>query len=337
MLMLLFKKRRSRMSTSVEANLETGDLDRAALERLGIKYELHESFPLSELDVDASRAAWGQARLDEPVDEEHVEEMLAELERGLDFPPIIFYRNDGGRAVVISGNHRRRTFERAGLETIAAYEATGLTGLRIDDERVLRLIYEANHGHGKAVSLDDRVLQALGLVDHGYNVRAAAAAVGIPESRVRDHHDAARATRRLEEQLGIDTSRIPITAQRRLVNIRNDRVLKEAAKLVDEMPSKTQDVNELVRAVNAERTEAAQLAVVEDFAAALRARGPTRPRRGRVPAKDVEVRKFATAVATIARFDAETLREGLASDYRDELRSRVQEALATLETASTLL
>jgi hypothetical protein len=324
-------------ATELAQTFKTGDLDRAALERLGIKYELRESIPLDELDVDASRAAWNQARLDEPVDEEHVEELLAELERGLEFPPMIFFRDDAGRAVVISGNHRRRTYEKAGLDSISAYEATGLAGLRVDDERVLRLIYEANHGHGKAVATDDRVLQALGLIDHGYNVREAAAAVGIPESRVRDHFDAARATRRLEEELGIDTTSIPITAQRRLVNIRNDRVLKEAAKLVEEMPRKTQDVNDLVRAVNAERTEAAQLAAVQDFAAALGAQRGLRPRRGRPAAKDVELRKFATAVGTIARFDPEALREGMTNDYRKELRSRVDEAIRTLDAARTLL
>src|SRR5438132_1649207 len=113
-------------------NPDVGDLDRAALDRLGIRYVFHDEFPLAEL----------------------------------------------------------------------AYEATGLEGLRKEDERVLRLIYEANHGHGKPVATDDRVQQALVLVQNGYNVRAAATAVGIPEHRVRDEYDSARATTRLEQDLG---------------------------------------------------------------------------------------------------------------------------------------
>src|SRR5205823_2404791 len=85
-----------------------GDLDRAALERLGIRSVLHEEFPLAELDDEASRQAWNQARLGDPVDAEHVEEMVAELERGFEFPPIIFYRDERERCVTLSGNHRRR-------------------------------------------------------------------------------------------------------------------------------------------------------------------------------------------------------------------------------------
>src|SRR5262245_33493179 len=125
-----------------------GDLDRAALDRLGIRYELEPALPLQELDLDASRAAWNQARLGDPVDADHVEELIAELERGVEFPPIIFYRDDAGKAVVLSGNHRREAYARVGREAIPAYEASGLIGLRKEDPCVLGLIYEANHGHG---------------------------------------------------------------------------------------------------------------------------------------------------------------------------------------------
>ena len=231
-----------------------GDLDRAALERLGIRYEFQPALPLRELDTDASRAVWNQARLGDPVDADHVEELVAELERGVELPPIIFYRDDAGKAAVLSGNHRREAYARVGRDEIAAYEASGLDGLRKEDPRVLSLIYEANHGHGLPVSIDHRVHQAFALIEHGYNVRAAAAAVGIPETRVRDHYDAARATRRLEVELGVDTTEIPISAQRRIVNVRNDVIAKAIAEVVPLMDKKTQEVNDLVKAVNAERT-----------------------------------------------------------------------------------
>ena len=317
---------------------EVGDLDRAALERLGIRYELREEFPLTSLDDEASRQAWNQARLGDPVDEEHVEEMVAELERKREFPPIIFYRDERDRCVTLSGNHRRRAYEVAGRETIRAYEATGLAGLRKEDERVLRLVYEANHGHGKAVALDDRVHQALVLIENGYNVRAAAAAVGIPESRVRDHYDAARATRRLEEELGVNTSAIPISAQRRLVNIRNDKVIKAAAEIVPLMSKKTKEVNDLVKAVNAERTEEAQLAVVEEFAEAVKALTKSTVEKS---AKDdgvaPEIRRFDTAVGAIIRFDVDALRSGLPTEYRDRLVERVQKAVEQLAAAERVL
>jgi ParB-like nuclease domain len=317
-----------------------GDLDRAALDRLGIRYEFHPALPLRELDTDASRAVWNQARLGDPVDPDHVEELVAELERGVEFPPIIFYRDDAGKAAVLSGNHRREAYARVGREEIPAYEASGLAGLRKEDPRVLSLIYEANHGHGLQVALDHRVHQALALIEHGYNVRAAAAAVGIPETRVRDHYDAARATRRLEVDLGVDTTGIPISAQRRIVNVRSDAIAKAIAEVVPLMEKKTQEVNELVKAVNAERSEDAQLAVVADYAETLKARTPTPSRRGRPPreeGKGPELRKLDSALGTILRFDIETLRSGLTHEERERLATRVGDVIERLSAARQVL
>jgi ParB/Sulfiredoxin domain len=317
-----------------------GDLDRAALDRLGIRYEFEPALALSELDTDASRAVWNQARLGDPVDDDHVEELVAELERGVEFPPIIFYRDDAGKAAVLSGNHRREAYNRVGRNEIPAYEASGLAGLRKEDPRVLSLIYEANHGHGLPVSIDHRVHQAMALIEHGYNVRAAAGAVGIPETRVRDHYDAARATHKLEIELGVDTTGIPISAQRRIVNVRNDLVAKAIADVVPLMEKKTQEVNELVKAVNAERNEEAQLAVVADYAETLKARTPTPSRRGRPPreeGKGPELRKLDAALGTILRFDIEMLRSGLGHEERERLATRVSDAIEKLDNARQVL
>lgn len=317
-----------------------GDLDRAALERLGIRYEFQPAFPLKELDTDASRAVWNQARLGDPVDADHVEELVAELERGVELPPIIFYRDDAGKAAVLSGNHRREAYGRVGRDEIAAYEASGLDGLRKEDPRVLSLIYEANHGHGLPVSIDHRVHQALALIEHGYNVRAAAGAVGIPETRVRDHYETARATRRLEVELGVDTTGIPISAQRRIVNVRNDVIAKAIAEVVPLMDKKTQEVNELVKAVNAERTQEAQLAVVSDYAEALKVRTPTPSRRGRPPreeGKGPELRKLDAALGAILRFEIESLRSGLTPEERGRLTTRVRDAIEKLSAAREVL
>lgn len=329
-------------TTEIDANRSSlpGDMDRAALDRLGIRYEFKPALPVTDLDADASRAVWNQARLGDPVDADHVEELVAELERGIDFPPIIFYRDDAGKAAVLSGNHRREAYARVGRKEIPAYEASGLDGLRKEDPRVLSLIYEANHGHGLPVSVDHRVHQALALIEHGYNVRAAAASVGIPESRVRDHYDAARATRRLEVDLGVDTTEIPISAQRRIVNVRNDVIAKAIAEVVPLMDKKTQEVNELVKAVNAERSQEAQLAVVSDYAETLKARTPMPSRRGRPPreeGKGPELRKLDAALGTVIRFEIESLRSGLTPDERERLAARVREAIEKLNAAREVL
>src|SRR4051794_27108746 len=103
------------MSTTIESIPDSparvGDLDRSALDRLGIRFSFNPAVALEELDVPASRAVWNQARLGDPVDQEHVEELVAELERNVELPPIIFYRDDAGKAVVLSGNHRREAHQ----------------------------------------------------------------------------------------------------------------------------------------------------------------------------------------------------------------------------------
>jgi hypothetical protein len=327
------------MATNDEEQVtgEAGGLDRAALDRLGVGYKYHARLRINEIDDPASRAVWNQARLGDPLDDEHVEVLRAELDRGVEFPPIIFYRDDKERCVVLSGNHRVQAHRTAGRKSIKAYEATGLAGLRNEDPRVLVLVYEANHGHGKAVDVDDRLEQGLTLIAHGQSVRAAASALGIPESRLRDHHEASRATRRLEEDLGVPTDEIPISAQRRLANIRSDRVAKAAAKLVPLMDRKTLEVNDLVKAINLERAENSQLAIVRDYEATLK----SRPKNGepRVPSMSVppDLRRLDTALGSIIRFDVESLRSGVPADFRERLRERIQEAAARLEAAGTLL
>ena len=86
-------------------------------------------------------------------------------------------------------------------------------------------------------------------------------------------NEVARATHRLE-QLGVNTSGIRISNQRRLANIRNDRVLAEAARLAPLMEKQTEEVNDLVKTINGERTQEAQLEIVKDYEATLKSREP---------------------------------------------------------------
>jgi hypothetical protein len=327
-----------RAETAMNSNQpEPGDLDRAALDRLGIGFTFHEGFNVDKIDEPASRMVWNQARLGDPVDERHVETLRAELERGVELPPIIVYRDQASQWVTLSGNHRVRAYQLEGRRTIQAYEATGLAGLRVEDPRVLLLVYEANHGHGKAVDLDDRLEQGLSLIAHGKSIRAAAAALGVPEGRLRDHYEASRATHRLEEDLGVATDEIPISAQRRLANIRSDRVAKAAAAVVPLMDRKTSEVNELVKAVNLERTEEAQLAVVKDYEATLQSRPRDAERRRQSPQVPPDIRRLDTALGTIIRFEVESLRSGVPSELRDRLKERTREAIGRLGLAEELL
>jgi hypothetical protein len=106
------------------------------------------------------------------------------------------------------------------------------------------------------------------------------------------------------------------------------------------MDKQTEEVNELVKSVNSERTETAQLTLVRDYAEALRARGKREPRpHGRRKQEGItaDVRRLHTALGQIARFDVETLRSGIPGDFRDKLVQRVRDAIAKLEAAEQVL
>lgn len=248
-----------------------GDFDKEALEALGVEYEVDDDFEISEIDVPGSRQVWEQVRPGEPLDEENIEGLRAAHENGAILPPPIVYRDNRGKIRVISGNHRSEMYRRAGVTKTRVYRAVGLDGNKFENGAVLALAFLANAGHGKQVSEDYRLKQALDLVYRGgYKLADAARALSVKEDKLRDEREKVEATTRLEA-LGVNTEKIPITAQRRIASIRTDRLAKKLGQLVPMMDRKVETVEETVKAVNAARSDAEGAKILEALAEALRA------------------------------------------------------------------
>jgi hypothetical protein len=326
------------MTTAIEVEphhfVDAGDFDKAVLEELEEPYELQEIF-LDDIDVDKSQRVLNQVRFG-PVaySQEHAETLRTALEQGAELPPGIVHRDDEGKTVVLSGNHRFPAHRSAGRQAMRFYVATGLEGLPTTDPRVQDVALRANVAHGEPVAAEHRLQQAGQLVESGqYTVKGAAEAMVVPEAKLRDHVEKLKARRRLSE-LGVPVDNIPISVARRLNSISSDGVLKAAARLVPKMAQKAEETNELVVALNQARSEREQLAIIREKSEALDAAGTAQAQARRRKTRSFvtpKVRRLDGALAVVTRFDpSEAQGNALPSEFRAKLKDRVREARRAL-------
>jgi hypothetical protein len=310
--------------------VEAGDFDRAVLEELEEPYELRE-ISLDEIDVDKSQRVLNQVRLGPAAySQEHADTLRTALEQGSELPPGIVHRDDEGRNVILSGNHRFPAHRAAGRQTMPFYVATELGGLPTSDPRVQDVALRANVAHGEPVETEHRLQHAAQLVESGhYTVKGAAEAMVVPEAKLRDQVEKLKARRRLAE-LGISVDQIPISVARRLHSISSDGIVKAAAKLVPKMTQKAEETNELVVALNQARSEKEQLAIVREKSDALDAAGTVQAQaRNRKTGSFVnpKVRRLDGALAVVIRFDlTQAGADAMPSEFREKLKTRVREA-----------
>jgi hypothetical protein len=326
------------MTTTIDVEpqlfIEAGDFDKAVLEELEESYELRE-IPLDDIDVDRSQRVLNQVRLG-PVAyrQEHAETLRTALEQRAELPPGILHRDDEGKMVILSGNHRFPAHRAAGRHAMPFYVATSLEGLPTTDPRVQDVALRANVAHGEPIAAEHRLQQGGQLVESGqYTVKGAAEAMVVPEAKLRDHVEKLKARRRLAE-LGVPVDKIPISVARRLNSISSDGVLKAAARLVPKMAQKAEETNELVVALNQARSEREQLAIIREKSEVLDAAGSAqalarkRKTRSFVTPK---VRRLDGALAVVTRFDpSEAQGSALPPEFREKLKNRVREASRTL-------
>jgi hypothetical protein len=326
------------MTTTIDVEsrllIEAGDFDKAVLEELEEPYELQE-IPLDDIDVDKSQRVLNQVRLG-PVaySQEHADTLHTALEQGAELPPGIVHRDDEGKTVILSGNHRFPAHRAAGRRAMPFYVATGLEGLPTTAPRVQDVALRANVAHGEPVAAEHRLQHAGQLVESGqYTVKGAAEAMVVPEAKLRDHVEKLKARRRLAE-LGVPVERIPISVARRLNSVGSDRVLKAAAKLVPKMAQKAEETNELVVALNQARSEREQLAIIREKSEALDAAGSTQAQARKRKTRSFvspKVRRLDGALAVVIRFDrSEVQGNAIPAEFREKLKKRVQEASQAL-------
>jgi DNA-binding Lrp family transcriptional regulator len=219
------------------------------------EYSYDEAIGLRSIDLEAS--ARNQARF-QSIHEDQVILYAEALESGEELPPIVVYRNGSGKHIVIDGNHRIQAHLVADRKNIMGYVVKHIT-----PAQVLTLTFEANARHGLPTSMAERLAQAMILVEGGASAREAARMLKMPEERITNELKTARTVKRLEVMGFRKANAWPATIRKRLGNIHSDVVLARAAALVDEFNVGADQVSRLVTAVNNERSEVAQLQVLD--------------------------------------------------------------------------
>lgn len=231
------------------------------LDDKGLTWRFVADFPLSGIDRDKSLS--NQARLGDPVDDAVVEEYREALRRGDRFPAIVVAQaTPRSVAVTIDGNHRSEAALALGLDTFGAYVVKARPGTH----QVVALTMEANTRHGRPTSTEERVQQALWMVDNlRTSVDKAAAVVNVSAGTVRSRWDKVKADRRADE-VGLkrsDWDGLGATVRTKLLSVSTDEGFKAAARLAISARLTNTEVDDLISVVNESRSAVKQLAVVK--------------------------------------------------------------------------
>jgi hypothetical protein len=242
------------------------------LDGKGVKWRYLSEVKIDEIDLEKSLR--NQARIKQKVDEEVITRYVEAMERGDVFPPIIFAR--GGRSasakfVNIDGNHRVISKKKAGDEvyTYGAYEVYDA-----DPQVIVMMTFEANTKHGLPTSEEERVHQAIWLIDNGATKKAAAQAVNVPEKAINKLWNKVVADRRADE-VGILRSHwdhLSQSIKNRLNTVQTDEGFAALVELVYKAKLDWDEVNGYVNEINGSRSGTKQKAMVANWTDVLQDR-----------------------------------------------------------------
>ena len=242
-------------ATVTELDVDTGrdPAMEAWLDERHATWTFHHALALDDVDQAASRA--NQARL-EALDDDVVDRYAAAMQRGDRFPPVLGLRRKRRKVLLLGGNHRYTAAARAGLETIPAYVVDA------EPEMATRLMYEDNRRHGLPPSDNERIAQAVHLMDQGWTQEAAAECVGISAGKVNRARGTIKADQRAKTLQIEGWEQLPKTSRWRLSSVRSDPVFVELANLVIAARLTADGVFDLVTRVNDARSDADALNLI---------------------------------------------------------------------------
>jgi hypothetical protein len=297
------------------------------LDSKGVKWTFAGLIEPSSFDADKSLT--NQARF-VPVDDKRVDEYADAMRRGDVFPPVVAHGRSG-RYIIVDGNHRLQA-------AIKAHKPLGTYLVTADAATLVLLSYEANTRHGLPTSEDERIAQALYLVDNGSSNRIAAATLNLPLRLV----DKAVNTRSYGQRfVELNVPRLTIEklsepVKRRLAMVNTDEGLLALLDVVVGAKLSSSEVADVVTQINAHRSATKQLAYVEGLREAYADRlgksgggvlGSSKLRGAQTPKA-----RAAMGVGTILNLpdDLDAVAKAYAGPERDEARKRFQLAARKL-------
>lgn len=295
------------------------------LQERSMEAEFVEQFPLNEIDMQHSLK--NQARLVEPIQEELVTQYAADMGNGDEFPPIVLWKNRDAH-IIVSGIHRT-------LAALSAQVNLDAFVLTTDDRRAVSVLtYEANSTHGRATTENERVQQALFLVDGGLSQSEAARLLHVSQKMISRYVQIRRGRERLKAVGFRRPDRLTDSSVFRLESLRSDEVLKLAATLVRDASLNTTAVNDLVTRLMKERTDAGQLAIIEAERKTLK---PTiGAKMGGIVKLPQPIRRLERVSGQASRLEVPDPKDisNLTADYRKQLAATVKDALTRLTQIS---
>lgn len=303
----------------------------AWLDSHGLTYELRN---IKVSQVDRATSLRNQARIGAPLNDDQVVMYGSAMESGDEFPPIVVYqRPEKKDYVVIDGNHRVAAYDVIGQEKLNAYVVE-----KPSDAQITVLTFEANTRHGLPTSIEERVRQAIVLVEHGQPMTKAARMLGIPTRRVEDAVKVRRSDRRADA-LGVGRRwyELAATSRSTLGAIQNDNVFIAMTKLAVDTHMGVADVTNLVPKVR-EHMSTEQKAL--DYIAELRTKlsGEIKETAGNRIGLSPRVAAWNIAVRRINRTEmSEFTKAKLGSDIRKRLSLQAATAIQQLREVIEVL
>lgn len=290
--------------------------------------------PIQVSQIDTKSSLRNQARIGAPLNDDQVLMYASAMENGDLFPPIVVYmKPETKKYVVIDGNHRVAAYQMTNTAKVNAYVID-----KPSNAQVLLLTFEANTKHGLPTSMDERLRQAVVLVEHGSSQTAAAQRLGIPIRRVENAIRGRKSDRRAD-MLGVNRRWHDLRPSTRQMfsALRNDNVFKAFADLVIVTGMGGQDVQSYISRLNEQPTEQKALDVVQSIYE--QRKGEIRSTAGNRLGLNPRVLGFNAAIRKIVNTQvSDFTKSQMGADLKTRLRlssvqalNRLAEIIETLE------
>ncbi len=211
----------------------------------GWEFDYEPKVPIDQILIDKS--AQQQVRLGEQVDEQLVTRYLQALKAGAQFPAIILIQpENGGPLPIGDGIHRTTAMRKAGQRETDAYVVTNASTAKMTE--LLRRT--ANAPGGKGFDTSHAILQALALVDAGWNTAEAAKLMHVNVSSVQLRVRAREAAKRVAKVMAPMTAArvmqvVPVQTLDALARIRRTNLFETATQVAMRGKLTTTQVDQL--------------------------------------------------------------------------------------------
>lgn len=264
------------------------------LDGIGVQYE-RINLAVSAIDFDKSLR--NQARFGQPLSDDHVSTFMEAKRQGAGFPPIVAFQNGSPKVVLGDGNHRAEAFRRLGVPSIDAYVVKDPT-----EAQKVRILYEANLGHGLPSSITDRLHHARHLIEKfGLSQAQAAERMNIPANRL------SQFMRRMEARERLQSLRVKAAESEKvyecLYRLRNEAAFRAAAQASFHVS--TEQMEKLTTEANRASSEAEMVAVFTEaqrqaeFASSMRGGLPDGPRKATTAQRLARVANVRGSLPTV--------------------------------------